>query len=389
MRKILALECEIEEYIEIFSHEDITSGKAGKFLGSEHLCGGSLLNELKTAVLLRCPDAPGHFFIGGVLDHGSVTGVGKTIAEASARVAGEIAESIALHQGPAASGASGKAKTGIWHNVPAAACRDCVSGQWCRTGEPVAIPRALVQHGDGAVTGISNGCAAGIGRQRAQMHAIAELIERDAVMMWWHGGQPGIGLILDPASEENYRKDTGAQRAFQLYDVTGDSALPVVAAVSFDQHGRNFAGGAAAGLSLTSAARAALREMHQMETGLRIINDRLEVFGIKCLNDVDQQNLARATKVKHSAFSSLAAYSSRDFEFEHLQEKPEDFSEVINSVLDDLCVIDYRTQGGLSVVKVLSGYLQPPDTNIASQRLTEHKSLTTRTLADVTGCDFY
>ncbi len=83
----------------------------------------------------------------------------------------------------------------------------------------------------------SNGCAAGNTREEAILQGFLELVERDAVAIWWgnQAQRPGIELesFADPyfmALQDHYFEAYG--RTLYLLDLTHDLGIPVVVAVS-------------------------------------------------------------------------------------------------------------------------------------------------------------
>lgn len=117
----------------------------------------------------------------------------------------------------------------------------------------------------------STGCAAGQSEAAATTAALWECVERDAVALWWHGGQPAppLPLALIDTSQPRLswwldRRD----RQTRLYDLTTDLGLPVVAALSADADGRHVALGTAARPRIADAALAAVTELVQTEVGM-------------------------------------------------------------------------------------------------------------------------
>ena len=120
----------------------------------------------------------------------------------------------------------------------------------------------------------SNGLGAGSTRAEAVRHALLELIERDAVSLWWQrpgAAQAGrVALPDDPATALGRLTGALAAAGFAaaVYDVTSDFEVPAFIAViadRLDPHGH--AGfGSAAHLSAARAARQALLEAIQVRT---------------------------------------------------------------------------------------------------------------------------
>jgi oxazoline/thiazoline synthase len=82
----------------------------------------------------------------------------------------------------------------------------------------------------------SNGCAAGSSLEDAVLHALLELVERDAVALWWYnrGRLPGIDLdaVTDPWLAEVRAGHAELGRELWVLDGTADLGIPVHIAVS-------------------------------------------------------------------------------------------------------------------------------------------------------------
>lgn len=147
-------------------------------------------------------------------------------------------------------------------------------------GETVYVPAAHVYLGypDAANYGFpvpdSSGLAAGESLSGALDRAFLELVERDAVAIWWYSRAqrpelkiaPGEAPLLDVFADWVRRTD----RRFWILDLSHDLRLPVAAAISCDGHGRNLSFGFAAGRSRGEAATAALGELVQFDLTKRL-----------------------------------------------------------------------------------------------------------------------
>jgi ribosomal protein S12 methylthiotransferase accessory factor len=120
----------------------------------------------------------------------------------------------------------------------------------------------------------SNGCAAGATRDEAIVAAFLELVERDAVSIWWYGRhrRPAFGPVALAGAETLLASLGARRRTFHLLDLTTDFGIPVCAAVSAEPGGDLVAVGTAAHFDADRAAVAALTEMLQTELsiGLRV-----------------------------------------------------------------------------------------------------------------------
>ncbi len=156
---------------------------------------------------------------------------------------------------------------------------NCTS--WClakpnHAGPDVFVPIVNVVLGEGPTD--SNGLAAGIDRSTAQVTALLELVERDAVAIWWYGRirRPSVplGTLHEPAHSDLRRWLERRQRRTWFLDLTNDLGVPVIAAISADQNGSNIAYGFAAHLSVRQASQSAVLEMLQSELSLILAEKR-------------------------------------------------------------------------------------------------------------------
>jgi ribosomal protein S12 methylthiotransferase accessory factor len=169
-------------------------------------------------------------------------------------------------------------------------------------GAPILIPAALcyrnVQdaHGGRPRVKLSSGCGAGMSREGALLHGLLELVERDAVALWWLGGRPGAPLPETgiPAALCRAIGREASSRISWLLDITTDLGIPCVAALSTNADGSGLTGGFSARLSRAEAVRAAVFEMCQMEVGLDLLLMKCRQVGEGGLNEIDRNYLRRA-----------------------------------------------------------------------------------------------
>lgn len=111
---------------------------------------------------------------------------------------------------------------------------------WSLTGgRRRLLPSATLFYGapgDGSLFAESNGCAAGADLTDAVLHGLLELVERDAVGLWWYNRSrvPGVDLaaFADPRIAEQVERHDRAGRALHVLDVSADLGVPVMVAVS-------------------------------------------------------------------------------------------------------------------------------------------------------------
>jgi ribosomal protein S12 methylthiotransferase accessory factor len=115
--------------------------------------------------------------------------------------------------------------------------------------------------------GDTNGCAAGNTREGATLRALLELIERDALGIWWYNRlrRPGVP-IMDWHDEEIQSACAlfrAHERSLDLLDLTNDLGIPTYAAISANTEGREIYYGSACGVCPVSAAKRAIEELIQ------------------------------------------------------------------------------------------------------------------------------
>lgn len=147
-----------------------------------------------------------------------------------------------------------------------------VEGVDVATGRPVLVPYDAVVLGMAPVafTGISqstNGIAAGTSKDRALLHALCELIERDAVCLW--GFKPDTAAFATAVAPEAFG-DAGVDRLvaqvaragyrIHLFDQTTNIGVPVIYAVMFPADGADKHFDAASGAACHPVAGVAARK---------------------------------------------------------------------------------------------------------------------------------
>ncbi len=157
---------------------------------------------------------------------------------------------------------------------------------------------------------ISNGCAAGRSADAAMLHGLLELVERDALALWWRGGRRGRPVGLEePAAQEatamlaSLRRGRRDRRSW-LLDIATELGIPTIVAISVAPEGGDFCFGAAARTQLGAAARAALLELAQIELALELVERKRRERGEAALNPTDRSHLERAGGI-HAARCAL------------------------------------------------------------------------------------
>ena len=117
----------------------------------------------------------------------------------------------------------------------------------------------------------SNGVAAGMTHEEALLHGLLELIERDAVGLWWYtkSARPGVDIDAspDPRVQAALAPLRNLGRAVWVLDITTDLGIPVMAAMSSSPDGSHISYAFGAHLDPAMAVVRALTEVAQMESG--------------------------------------------------------------------------------------------------------------------------
>ena len=145
---------------------------------------------------------------------------------------------------------------------------------WSLTGQRhKLLPTGLLYFGapcSPSVRANSNGCAAGSSLEDAVLQGLLELVERDAVAIWWYNRTAAPGMDLDsfhdPWITRNREVHASLGREVWLLDVTADLGVPVMVALSRSTGGgprEDIVLGCGAHLDPRIAARRALTELNQ------------------------------------------------------------------------------------------------------------------------------
>jgi ribosomal protein S12 methylthiotransferase accessory factor len=148
---------------------------------------------------------------------------------------------------------------------------------------------------------LSTGCAAGQTVEAAALRGTLELVERDAVALWWRGGRRGRPIAGGSAAGHqateliSQMRQGKSDRQSSVLDITTDVGIPAVVAMSTRPDGFGCALGFAARLTLSGAVRAAIFELIQMELGQHVIAAKRRESGDEALNENDRRQLRLAT----------------------------------------------------------------------------------------------
>lgn len=270
-----------------------------------------------SAEALGQPDAP----VGGV------SGTGLTAREAFESCVGEGVEFISQFVTPddpimrlteaEALARTTPAMSALWqrlrpyrqvqhHRTDWIAAADLSSGQPILAPADLCFRRPRSAREIETPWALSIGCGAGPGPLQAALHGVLELIERDAVCLWWRGGVRARVLPPNPGSAALAQlRGAAAARHTWLLDITSDIGVPVVAAASCDDDGFGLCVGHAARPSVAEAADAALMEMAQMELAYQLAERKRAERGESGLNALDRGHISRFTSVSVADMPAL------------------------------------------------------------------------------------
>jgi len=156
-----------------------------------------------------------------------------------------------------------------------------VEGRQLTGQDRVLVPAGFVYLGYGMedeplyIIADSTGCAAGEDYEKATYRGLLEVVERDALAVWWYNRVRCP--TLDFEDDELLSAISSAlhthRRSLTLVDITNDLGIPVVVAFSADGEGRKIYFGCAADICYRQAARRAASEMLQFWFWGRISGD--------------------------------------------------------------------------------------------------------------------
>lgn len=210
-----------------------------------------------------------------------------------------------------------------------------------------------------SVTANSNGCAAGASIEDAILQGLLEVIERDAVALWWYNRTPmpavDLSAARDPYVDELIGVYHDLGREVWVLDLTADLDVPVFAAISRKVAGprEDIMFGFGAHLDPRVALRRALTELNQIMPPVIDITSRQ--WGTM---DIDLRRwLLNATVANHSY---LLPHGTSRLD-RHAYEPRADLAEDIRAIQSgieglgmELLVLDQtRPDIGLPVVKVI------------------------------------
>ncbi|POF27928.1 YcaO-like family protein [Roseibium marinum] len=197
---------------------------------------------------------------------------------------------------------------------------DLVGVRSLYTGEPVTLPLELVlrrpaHKRNGERAAHSNGVASGVTTSDAVRSGLLELIERDAMVLWWYGGQTPRTITNGAAWGEEFLSfitccRPASSRNCWFLELTTDIQVPVFAALSSRVDGSQVVAGFAADQDSRRAAKRAFLEMCQMELAQQISADKPSYLPDDRLSDQDRIWIEREKQLSLDNFPRLKRAAS-------------------------------------------------------------------------------
>ncbi|HEV7979583.1 TOMM precursor leader peptide-binding protein [Amycolatopsis sp.] len=205
----------------------------------------------------------------------------------------------------------------------------------------------------------SNGNAAGSSVEDAILQGMLELIERDAVALWWYNRTPLPGVDIaafgDPWVEEMTGRYAETGRELWALDATSDLGVPVMVAASrrTGSAGEDILFGFGAHPDPRTALRRAVTELNQMLPA--VDGDDAAI------DDPDAARWLRHATVANQSYlrpvGGIAARKPSDFGFLHRPDVRDDVTALVRTLaghgLETLVLDQTRPDIGLPVVKVV------------------------------------
>ena len=249
----------------------------------------------------------------------------------------------------------------------------------------LCLRRSSTRRGAAPTAPLSIGAAAGRTLEEAILAGLLEIVERDAVALWWCGGQRGRSLPLEFLARSQtdrliaqLRGDACRRRTW-LMDVTSDLGIPVIVAMSADAQGRKFVCGMAARLDPAEAVRDAVLEACQMELSYHLIEMKRRERSEAAFNDGDWRHLERDKLIDAKRCNHLYPVGSANFSG---QPSPQDVGTKVRYVVDRLQRAGFeafyvdmtRANLGVPAAWVCATGLQPAPSDVATPRLKYYRA---------------
>lgn len=249
---------------------------------------------------------------------------------------------------------------------------------WSLGGRRRLLPTGYLYYGASGAASVrpdSNGCAAGSSLEDAILQGTLELVERDAVALWWYNRTPvpgvDLGSFADAWLDEAGRQYADLGRELWVLDLTADLGVPVMAALSRRNDGphEHIMMGFGAHGDPRLAVRRAVSELNQMLPAVLAKGHEID--------DPDTRRWLEFATVANQPYlrpaAGARARTAGDYGFVHREDVREDVEALSRSLAAqgmELLVLDQtRPDVGLPVVKVIVPGLRPFWARFAPGRL--------------------
>jgi len=221
---------------------------------------------------------------------------------------------------------------------------------------------------------LGTGTAAGRCLDEAICHALLELIERDALGLWWKGGRRGREVdpaLVDAGGLLGRLRQGRCDRTVRMLDITTDLGVPCLVAISCGAGGSEFAFGVAARMTTAAAARAAILEMCQIELAGEVVKAKMLKSGETALNNFDKAHLLRIDSINVEDCILLHPLRSAGCkpELQHIQSLSELIARVARCGIEVYCCNITRKSYGVPAVRLVAPELQLEPSGLTSPRL--------------------
>lgn len=225
-------------------------------------------------------------------------------------------------------------------------------------------------------TAHSNGVAAGVSLSTATTAGTLELIERDAMVLWWYGGNAAKSITNGAVWGTEFLSFVstcrqGSSRDCWFLEITSDIPVPVIAAFSSRVDGSVVVGGFAADPDPLRAATRAFLEMCQMELAQQISTDKQSYLPAGQLSAQDRIWIERERQLSLENFPRLKkATTVEECAVQAQSVTSDNLAEAISVAGLEAFLVDLtRPEIGIPTVRVIVPGLQGTDRNWVSARL--------------------
>ncbi len=237
---------------------------------------------------------------------------------------------------------------------------------WSLTaGQHRLLPTGMLYFGGpgpASVAADSNGCAAGSSLTDAVLQGLLEIVERDAVALWWYNRTPMPGVDLTAADQwvrQMLAVHAGADRELWVLDLTADLGIPVYTALSrrTGGGGEQILFGFGAHLDPAVALRRAVTEVNQ---GLPAL-DGLDAAAARATGDPDLTEWVEQASLAVMPWLAADPAVPERSTGQHRHDPPADLASAVDDVrariealgMEVLVLDQTRPDLGLPVVRVV------------------------------------